>query len=54
MFGRNWLEHFLLDWKIIGLAALEASSQALVDVLLKKYKEVFAEGLGTMRHFRLS
>ena len=23
-----------------------------MDVLLKKYKEVFAEGLGTMRHFQ--
>ena len=43
---------FLLDWKTIGLAALETSSQAQVDVLLKKYKEVFPEGLGTMRHFQ--
>ena len=52
LFGRNWLEHFQLDWKTIGLAALETSSQARVDVLLKKYKEVFAEGLGTMRHYQ--
>ena len=50
-FGCNWLEHFQLDWKIVGLAALETYSQARVDVLLNKYKEVFAEGLGTMRHF---
>ena len=52
LFGHNWLEHFQLDWKTIGLAAPETSSQAWVDVLLKKYKEVFAEGLGTMRHFQ--
>ena len=52
LFRRNWLENFQLDWKTIGLAALETSSQARVDVLLKKYKEVFAEGLGTMRHFQ--
>ena len=51
LFGRNWLEHFQLDWKTIGLATLE-TSQARVDVLLKKYNDVFAEGLGTMKHFQ--
>ena len=51
LFGCNWLEHFQLDWKTIGLATLE-TSQARVDVLLKKYKDVFAEGLGTMKHFQ--
>ena len=28
LFGHNWLEHFQLDWKTIGLAVLETSSQA--------------------------
>ena len=52
LFGHNWLEHFQLEWKTIGIAALESSSQARVDVLLvKKYKEMFAEGIATMRHF---
>ena len=27
LFRHNWLEHFQLDWKTIGLAALETSSQ---------------------------
>ena len=27
-FGCNWLEHFQLDWKIFGVAALKISSQA--------------------------
>ena len=51
LFGYNWLERFQLDWKTIGIAALESSSQARVDVLVKKYKEMFAEGIATMRHF---
>ena len=51
LFGRNWLEHFQLDWKTIGSITL-GTSQARVDVLLKRYKDVFAEGLGTMKHFQ--
>ena len=51
LFGRNWLDHFQLDWKTIGLAMLE-SCQARVNVLLQRYKDVFAEGLGTMKQFQ--
>ena len=51
LFGRNWLYHFLLDWKRIGLATLE-TCQARVNVLLKRYKDVFIESLGTMKHFQ--
>ena len=51
LFGRNWLDHFQLDWKTIGLAMLNGG-QAKVDVLLKRYKEVFTPGLGTMKHFQ--
>ena len=51
LFGRNWLDHFQLDWKTIGLATLE-SCQARVNVLLQRYKDVFAEGLGTMKQFQ--
>ena len=39
LFGCNWLEHFQLNWKTIGLATLE-TSQAQVDVLLKTYRDV--------------
>ena len=50
LFGRNWLDHFQLDWRTIGLAMLDGG-QAKVDVLLRRYKEVFTPGLGTMKHF---
>ena len=53
LFGLNWLEHFQLDWKPIDLATLE-TSQARVDVLLKKHKDIFAEGLGTMKLFQVT
>ena len=50
LFGRNWLDHFQLDWRTIGLAMLDGG-QAKVDVLLRRYKEVFTPGLGAMKHF---
>ena len=51
LFERNWLDRFQLDWKTIGLAMLE-SSETRVNVLLKRYKEVFTKGLVTMKHFQ--
>ena len=36
LFGRDWLMHFQLDWKTIGLAVL-GNAKGKVDVLLKKY-----------------
>ena len=40
LFGRDWLMHFQLDWKTIGLVSL-GNANAKVNVLLKKYEEVF-------------
>jgi len=51
LFGRDWLAHFRLDWKTIGLATLEKSSTPL-EMLLERYADVFADGLGTMQHFQ--
>ena len=51
LFGRDWLMHFQLDWKTIGLVTLENAS-AKVNVLLKKYEEVFKGELGTIKSFR--
>ena len=50
LFGRDWLMHFKLDWKIIGLTTLE-NAKARVDVLLKKYEEVFSSSRGAMKQF---
>ena len=50
LFGRDLLMHFQLDWKTIGLAIL-GNSKAKVDVLLKKYENVFDGEKGTMKHF---
>ena len=50
LFGRDWLMHFKLDWKTIGLTTLE-NAKARVDVLLKKYEEVFSSSRGAMKHF---
>ena len=50
MFERDWLMHFKLHWKMIGLTTLE-NVKARVDVLLKKYKEVYSSSRGAMKHF---
>ena len=50
LFGQDWLMHFKLDWKIIGLTTLE-NAKARVDVVLKKYEEVFSSIQGAMKHF---
>ena len=42
--------HFQLVWKTIGLSML-GNSKAKVDVLLKKYENVFDGEKGTMKHF---
>ena len=39
--------HFQLDWKTIGLVTL-GNASAKVNVLLKKYEEVFKGELGTI------
>ena len=51
LFGRDWLMHFQLDWKMIGLVTL-GNASAKVNALLKKYEEVFKGELGTIKSFR--
>ena len=53
LFGRHWLHHVCLDWRTIGLAALDEGT-AQLQVLLQKYQKVFAKQLGTTRHFKAS
>ena len=50
LFGRDWLMHFKLNWKMIGLTTLE-NAKARVGILLKKYEEVFSSSRGAMKHF---
>ncbi len=40
-----------LDWKTICSVKLD-QNKVQVDNLLKKYKSVFQQGLGTMHHFK--
>ena len=51
LLGRDWLRHLQLDWKSIGLAALDRG-QARVQALTHKYSDVFAEKLGKMRYHK--
>ena len=53
LFGRDWLQYFQLDWKTIGIATLD-TDLSRVQMLKNKYKQVFAEGLGTMKKFTAS
>ena len=51
LFGGEWLSHFRLDWKTIGIAILD-TDLSQVQLLKNKYKHVFADGLGTMKKFK--
>ena len=53
LFGRDWLVQLRLDWKTIGLAML-SDHNTQIEVLKKKYDQVFSAGLGTMLHFKAS
>ena len=53
LLGREWLRSIQLDWKTIGLAALD-SSHARLEALLKDYNEIFQDELGTMKSIRAS
>ena len=47
LFGRNWLNHIVLDWKEIYHVHCES-----VQAVLDKYPSVFQEGLGTLQGFK--
>ena len=51
LLGRDWLKHIQLDWKSIGLTKLDGGS-VRVQELLQRYREVFGEDLGLMKHFQ--
>ena len=50
LLGRNWLEHFKLDWQQIHQMNNESSR---VDVLMK-HAEVFKEGLGALQVHKIA
>ena len=53
LLGRNWMYQIQLDWKTIGLATLN-NSEIQVQVLKKRYQEVFKDELGTMKDYQVS
>jgi len=50
LLGRDWLRKIQLDWKEITSVPVQSISiaPAELDAMLKKYQEVFVDGLGTM------
>ena len=48
LLGREWLTSIRLDWKTIGLAAMDTNQMRLHE-MLKRYDEVFQDELGTMK-----
>ena len=51
LFGRSWLQHICLDWKSLGVATVQKVPSP-IEFLLRKYEDVFQEGLATMRPFK--
>jgi len=49
LLGRNWLEHIKLNWKKVGAVTLQHGP---LQQLTAKYRDVFAEGLGTIKTHR--
>jgi len=50
LMGRNWLYYIQLDWQSLGISAVTENPTILRN-MLTKYKEIFQDGLGTMRDF---
>ena len=51
LLGREWLTCIRLDWKTIGLAAMDKTRTRLHE-MLKHYDEVFRDELGTMKEIK--
>ena len=52
LLGRNWLAHFHLDWKTIAsVSTTQEGTPMNPDTLLKCYKDLFSEKLGTIHPF---
>ena len=50
LLGRDWLQHIRLDWA--SIKAVYVTKSTKVEVLIKKYPEVFQTDLGTMKSFK--
>ena len=49
LLGRDWLKSLVIDWKSIHAIAVHESS---LQALLRRYSNVFREGLGTLKGFK--
>ena len=50
LMGCDWLQHLQLDWKLIfKIDGLKAGQTDELQTLLRKYPNVFKEGLGTLQ-----
>jgi len=53
LFGREWLKHIQLDWQSIKyVETTQTDTKTKLNQLLKKYKDVFAAGLGKLENIR--
>ena len=50
LLGRNWLEHFRLDWNAIK--SVQDSQQDSCSSLLQEFQDVFTDELGTIKPFK--
>ena len=48
--GLNWLQHFRLDWKRLGVAVVKNKPQSVSDIL-EQYQVVFQDELSTIKDF---
>ena len=51
LLGRDWLSKVRLDWRTIGLTALEHGQHKLQDIL-QQYDEVFRDEMGILKDFK--
>lgn len=49
LLGRNWLQHFRLDWHHIKSIGSQKNS---LTALLDEYNDIFADELGTIKPFK--
>lgn len=49
LFGHNWLHHIKLNWKTIGLVAVDGG-QVHVQEIVKRYPAIFKVNLGSKQH----
>ena len=51
LFGRKWLEKIQIDWKSLKLQQVAKYTQT-VENLIKKYDELFQQGVGTLKGYK--